>query len=128
MGYFLPPDRGFINALSHTWCVSPFSKKKEAVWLWLQWVSSYDVQKRWHLLGGATPRLDVMHDPEVYKLPYIPVVIDSFDHLVEESKTPEAIEVHNIIVKEISKAADGELTPVQALRRAAKQHRELLSQ
>ena len=128
MGYFLPPDRGFINALSHTWCVSPFSTKKEAVWLWLQWVSSYDVQKRWHLLGGATPRLDVMHDPEVYKLPYIPVVIDSFDHLVEESKTPEAIEVHNIIVKEISKAADGELTPVQALRRAAKQHRELLNQ
>jgi len=128
LGYCLSPDTGFTNALSHTWCISSFSKNKEAVWLWLQWVSSYDIQKRWQLKGGSTPRLDVMHDPDILKIPYMPVVNDTLNYLVEDTKIPMATDIYSIGVQAVSKAIRKEMTSEQALRWAAINQRKLLKQ
>ncbi|MCF8069466.1 MAG: extracellular solute-binding protein [Desulfobacterales bacterium] len=128
LSYCLCPDTGLTNALSHTWCISSFSKNREAVWLWLQWITSFDVQKRWQLKGGSTPRLDVMHDPDILKIPYMPTVNDTLNYLVEDIKLPQANDIYGIGVQAVSKATRGELTSEAAMRWAANTQRKLLNQ
>lgn len=126
--YFLPPEKGKVFPYAYSWCVASASPRKEAVWLWLQWVSSYETQKRIQLMGGSTPRLDVMHDNDVLKRPYMSTVIETFEHLVEEPGTPHGMALYKLIRNEITKAADGQINSTQALRAAAKNQRELLNQ
>jgi len=128
VGYSLPPEKGKVFPYAYSWCVASASPRKEAVWLWLQWVSSYEIQKQIQLLGGATPRLDVMHDSDVLKKPYMSAVIETFEHLVEEPSTPHGMAMYKLIKNEIAKAAEEPLTPKQALRTAAKKQREFLKQ
>ncbi len=126
LGYYLPPDQHIVVSETHNWCISSITKRREAVWLWLQWVSSYDVQKRWHLKGGATVRPDVMRDPEIYKIPYMPTILESLDRLFIGPKIPQIGEMNDITIQAIIKSGLGELTPKEALRWAAKKHRELV--
>lgn len=127
LGYFLPPDYNTVVSETHNWCISSISKRKAAVWLWLQWVSSYDVQKRWHLNGGATVRPDVMKDPEVYKIPYMPTVLESLDHLFIGPKIPQIGEVNDITIQAIMKAGLKEFSPKDALSWAAKNQRKIIN-
>ena len=128
LGYYLPPDTNHTVSETHTWCVPPSSKRKEAVWLWFQWLNTFDVQKRWALTGGLPVRTDVMRDPEVYKLAYYPKLLESFDHLVQGPKIPQAFEMMDITIQAIIKAAMGEATAAEALRWAAKAQRELVTE
>ena len=128
MGYYLPPETHHTVSETHTWCVPPSSKRKEAVWLWFQWLNTFDVQKRWALTGGLPVRTDVMRDPEVYKLAYYPKLLESFDHLVQGPKIPQAFEMMDITIQAVIKAAMGEATAAEALRWAAKAQRELVTE
>jgi multiple sugar transport system substrate-binding protein len=128
LGYFLPPDTHRLTTEAHPWVIPRTSKRKEAAWLLMQWFSGFDVQKRYALMGGNTARADVMNDPEIQKLPYMPYALESINYLVEAPRIPGTYELWDTTVQAITKAATGEATPTEALRWAAKKHRDIVQE
>jgi len=125
IGYALVPGTGALAPLAHTWNISKFSRHPEAGWLWLQYISRYETQKKFNELCGASYRPDVLNDPDFDDVPWIGAMRKA-KVLVSMPKTPGTAEIIDSIALYISKAAIGELSIDEALRQLAEAEKKIL--
>jgi len=128
LGYFLPPETKRIWADTHTCFVSRPSKNPEMGWLWLQYISQYDVQKKYQRLKGSTFRLDVLNDPEFASIPWIAGYLAEAKHVVPTMKIPEMGHIIDIMMEGMSKIGAKEMTIPKGIDWIVEQEKEVLGQ
>jgi multiple sugar transport system substrate-binding protein len=125
---FVPQGEGGKVAQVEGWTylIPTASKNKEAAYLFIQWMMEYDQQLNQHLNGGATARPDVYADPEVQKLPYAMASMASNEVAKPKPTIPQASEMTDILVRELSSYLAGEKSAKEALDQAAEEISALL--
>ncbi|MBK7537176.1 MAG: sugar ABC transporter substrate-binding protein [Myxococcales bacterium] len=109
-----------------TYLIPAQSKNPEAAYLFIQWMMGFDQQLAQHLGGGATARPDVYEHPDVKKLTYSQAAADTNAVARPKPTIPQAPEITDILVRELSLALSGGKTPKAALDTAAKDMNKLL--
>ncbi|MBC7978224.1 MAG: sugar ABC transporter substrate-binding protein [Myxococcales bacterium] len=109
-----------------TYLIPSYSKHPEAAYLFVQWMMGFDQQLAQHLGGGATARPDVYAHADVRKLTYSQASVDSNAVARPKPTIPQAPEITDILVRELSLALSGAKTPKQALDTAAVDMNKLL--
>ena len=98
--------------------ISRFSDEKEKAWKFIQFVTSYNIQKDLVLNVGWNPgRRDVYKDSVVLKqIPQIKIFLDAFDHAVARPELPYYSQVSDIIQRYINNCLADKIKPAAALR------------
>jgi multiple sugar transport system substrate-binding protein len=109
-----------------TYLIPTASKNKEAAYLFIQWMMEYDQQLNQHLNGGATARPDVYADAEVQKLPYAKASMASNEVAKPKPTIPQASEMTDILVRELSSYLADEKSVKEALDQSAEEISALL--
>ncbi|MFQ5984593.1 MAG: ABC transporter substrate-binding protein [Alphaproteobacteria bacterium] len=109
-----------------TYLIPTYSKKKEAAFLFLQWMMEYDQQLEQHVNGGATSRPDVYAHPEVKKITYTKASMDTNSVALPKPTIPESPQMSEILVLALSDALAGRKTSKEALDWAAVEFNKLL--
>lgn len=95
------------------------SKNKEAAYLFIQYIQSPEVQKKYQLQGGTSSNLTVLKDPEIYdKTPYIPTIVEMLQDptaLEPVVGWPWLWESYELFSNEINMTAADQKTPENAL-------------
>jgi multiple sugar transport system substrate-binding protein len=73
------PGGHFIMLPVQNAAMSPFSKNKEATWLWLQWLTSKQSFVRRQLAGNSSPRVSTWKDKEFLETPQAKINPDWVD-------------------------------------------------
>lgn len=110
-----------------TYLVSSYSKKKEAAYLFLQWMMAFDQQLEQHLNGGASARPDVYAHPKVRKISYSKASMDTNAVAIPKPTIPASPEMSDILTEELSASLSGRKTSKAALNNAAKRFSVLLA-
>ncbi|MFJ7728546.1 ABC transporter substrate-binding protein [Neobacillus sp. NPDC097160] len=121
----VPGGKPFI----HTWtlAINSNSKRKEAAFKFISWLSSPEGAKKYALAGGFPPVPKVLEDSEVVKLrPEFPDLQRTLNKAKAEPTLPEWPRIHEYITDAISKALAGEKSPKEALDEANKGIYDLL--
>jgi multiple sugar transport system substrate-binding protein len=124
MGFDLVPQgEGGKVAQVEGWSylIPTSSKNKEAAYLFIQWMLEYDQQLNQHLNGGATARPDVYASADVQKLPYAKASMASNEVAKPKPTIPQASEMTDILVRELSSYLANEKTAKEALDESAKE-------
>jgi ABC-type glycerol-3-phosphate transport system substrate-binding protein len=106
------------------------SKNKEATFLYLQWLSSFDVQRECQKFGCTSTRKDVWFEPEfddVLAAQMNRVLIDE-GYLSVRAKSPALAKMTDFLIDEIHGAALGEKSAAEALHAVGDKSRALLNQ
>jgi len=115
--------------------ISKFSKNKEAAWLFIQWATSKEIQKRIVLKGCPTPvRLSAFIDPEITKeatnprspLRQLPAMLKASGIRAWRPRVPEWPQINEIIFTNWSDAIAGRKTPEEAISTAAREIRQVM--
>jgi multiple sugar transport system substrate-binding protein len=109
-----------------TYLIPTDSKNPEAAYLFIQWMMGFDRQLAQHLGGGASARPDVYAHPDVKKLSYSQASVDTNAVGRPKPTIPQAPEITDILVRELSLALSGAKSPKQALDTAAVDMNKLL--
>jgi multiple sugar transport system substrate-binding protein len=109
-----------------TYLIPTESKNPEAAYLFIQWMMAFDQQLKQHLGGGATSRPDVYDHPDVKKLSYSQASMETNAVARPKPTIPQAPEITDILVRELSLALSGSKSPKQALDAAAVDMNKLL--
>lgn len=109
-----------------TYLIPNDSKNPEAAYLFIQWMMAFDQQLAQHLGGGASSRPDVYAHADVKKLSYSQASTDTNAVARPKPTIPQAPEITDILVRELSLALTGAKTPKQALDTAAAEMNKLL--
>jgi multiple sugar transport system substrate-binding protein len=95
------------------------SKKKEAAWAFIKWVTSPDVHKELNLRGaGSYLRKSEMTDPDLLaKFPFLPVIATSFEHGDGDfrPRIPQYPELQDLIGSAINAVLAGQADPKTAM-------------
>jgi len=95
------------------------SPKKDLVWDFVEWTSSFEVIKGTTLVTPkASCRSDVAEDPEVAAEPWVDVLLDSYGRvhpIAPIVKGPRAVEIYEAMMYRLHQAFVEELTAKQAL-------------
>ncbi|MEH7746601.1 extracellular solute-binding protein [Neobacillus drentensis] len=121
----VPGGKPFI----HTWtlAINSHSKRKDAAFKFISWLSSPAGAKKYALAGGFPPVPEVLQDPEAIKVhPEFPDLQRTLTMAKAEPTLPEWPRIHEFITDAISKALAGEKSPKEALDEANKSIYELL--
>lgn len=124
------PGTHQTGADGQSWIIPPSSKVPEATFLFLQWISTFDIQKRCQFIGCTSTRTDVWFDPAFDDEPRTQVTreIMKNGYLVVRAKPPALAKISTILIDELHEAALGSQTAAEALKRAGEQSRALLEQ
>ncbi len=108
--------------------ISRFSDEKEKAWKFIQFVSSYEVQKSLILNVGWNPaRKDVYNDKEVAaKLPTVKILYDALQNTVARPTLPYYSQVSDIIQRYVNDCLSGKIKPGEALRKMQSEINELV--
>jgi len=109
-----------------TYLIPSDSKNPEAAYLFIQWMMGFDQQLAQHLGGGASARPDIYAQPDVKKLSYSQASMDTNAVARPKPTIPQAPEITDILVRELSLALAGTKSPKQALDTAAVDMNKLL--
>jgi len=109
-----------------TYLIPTDSKNPEAAYLFIQWMMGFDQQLAQHVGGGASSRPDVYAHADVKKLSYSQASMDTNAVARPKPTIPQAPEITDILVRELSLALTGAKTPKQALDTAAVEMNKLL--
>jgi ABC-type glycerol-3-phosphate transport system substrate-binding protein len=112
-----------------TWtlAVNAASKKKEAAFRFISWVTGKGA-KEYALAGGIPAVKSVLEDAEVVKArPEFPAIQAALAKAKSEPNLPEWPRIHEFITEAITKALAGEKSPKDALDEANKNITDLLS-
>ncbi|MDP8922046.1 MAG: extracellular solute-binding protein, partial [Chloroflexota bacterium] len=74
------PGGHFIMLPVQNAAMSPFSRNKEATWLWLQWLTSKQSFVRRQLAGNSSPRISTWKDPDFLQTPEAKTNPDWIEH------------------------------------------------
>lgn len=106
------------------------SKNKEAAFLWLQYVSSKEFQRRWVLAGGVPTRTSAFVDPEIRKkwgwmdVAHYFMMYQALPDF--RPSLPEWAEIDDIMGTEIFRAWMGEITVAQAMKNSQQKTEALM--
>jgi multiple sugar transport system substrate-binding protein len=108
--------------------ISRFSDEKEKAWKFIQFVSSYKVQKSLVLNVGWNPaRKDVYNDKEVIaKLPTVKILYDALQHTVARPTLPYYSQMSDVIQRYVNDCLSGKIKPKEALRKMQNEEDELV--
>lgn len=108
--------------------ISRFSDEKEKAWKFIQFVSSYEVQKSLVLNVGWNPaRKDVYNDKEVIaKLPTVKILYDALQHTAARPTLPYYSQVSDVIQRYVNDCLAGKINPKEALEKMQKEEDELV--
>lgn len=99
-------------------------ERQAAAWAFIKWITSPEIQKEWMLHDGAPTRLSTLLDPELnQKMPWLRTMLELFidgngDY---RPRVPEYSKIQDILGLRINQAITHELTPEEALSKAAEE-------
>ncbi len=107
--------------------MSRFSDQKEKAWQLLQFITSYESQKKVVLNLGWNPgRTDVYSDEEVLKqLPHLQRLRDVFENAVARPNLPYYTQISDIIQRYVNNCLAGKVSPQDALNQAQSEIEEV---
>jgi multiple sugar transport system substrate-binding protein len=107
--------------------ISKYSDKKSEAWKLIQFIESYQTQKKFALNLGWNPgRKDVYNDNEVVKeLPHLRKLKEVFEHTVSRPNLPYYTQVSEIIQRYVNSCLAGNIQPLEALVKAQAEAEEL---
>jgi|LZCG01.1.fsa_nt_gb multiple sugar transport system substrate-binding protein len=97
-------------------------EKQAAAWAFIKWIASPETQKEWMLHNGAPIRLSTLLDPELnQEMPWLQTMLKLFisgngDY---RPRVPQYSRIQDILGLRINQAITHELTPEEALNKAA---------
>lgn len=122
-------DHGSVSTLGG-WHIgiSKYSDKKEKAWQFIQYVTSYKVQKKMVLTIGWNPgRKDVYTDEELNrKLPHLKTLKYVFDNTVARPTVPYYSSVSEVIQKNVNNCLANKISPKDALREMEIEIKEII--
>lgn len=129
------PTAAGVDPTSVLWswnlAISPFSKNKEAAWMFIQWATSAEIQKRIQDQNFVTARESAWNSEtylENVNKDWMDATLESLDHAIPilyAQATPSA-EINDIVGAAIIAAIQGSSSPKDALDSAAAQVRRIL--
>lgn len=107
--------------------ISKYSDKKTEAWELIQFIESYQTQKKFALNLGWNPgRKDIYNDSAVVKeLPHLTKLKEVFEHAVSRPNLPYYTQVSEIIQRYVNSCLAGNIQPVEALAKAQAEIDEL---
>jgi len=107
--------------------ISRYSDRKEDAWKLLNFILSYNIQKRLALdLGWNPARKDIYDDPEIKeKMPHIKILKKALMHAVARPNIPYYTQISEILQKYINAAISKNIKPEKALERAEKEIKKI---
>ncbi len=129
MGFDLIPqgDGGKVGQIEGwTYLIPTRSKNPEAAYLFIQWMMGFERQQVQHVNGGASARPDVYADPAVKALSYSKASMETNAVAKPKPTIPEAPQIAEILVRELSLALTDKKTTKAALDTAAAEISKLL--
>ncbi len=107
--------------------ISRFSNEKEKAWKFIQFVTSYEVQKSLVLNVGWNPaRKDVYFDKDVIReLPTVKILYEALQHSVARPALPYYSEVSDVIQRYVNNCLAGKIKPAEALKEMQKEEDRL---
>ncbi|QHE51696.1 extracellular solute-binding protein [Pontibacillus sp. HMF3514] len=133
MGYSLVPKaEGEEHApMVGNWIfgIPKASDSKDAALKFIKWASSKEVQKEMTKRGGIPTRTSVLTDSELQKeYPYLEAVKEGLENGKMRPRTPLYSEIESIYGTHLNRALIGELSPEEALTKAANKIRKLMEE
>lgn len=112
------------------WLIPRSSKNKEATFLYLQWLSSFDVQRECQKFGCTSTRKDVWFEPEFDDVLAAQMnrVLMNEGYLSVRAKSPALAKMTDFLIDEIHAAALGEKSAAEALHTVGDKSRAMLNQ
>lgn len=113
VGFALSPNN---SSLLGGWAlgISQYSKNKDATYLFISWLTSPEIQKKYAELGGGPTRQSVLNDKDlVNKYPWFPTIAANLAVAKPFPKIPESEEIIGIIYEEANDVVTGTKTPQQ---------------
>jgi multiple sugar transport system substrate-binding protein len=107
--------------------ISEYSDKKAEAWKLVQFIESYQTQKKFALNLGWNPgRKDIYNDSDVVKeLPHLTKLKEVFEHAVSRPNLPYYTQVSEIIQRYVNSCLAGNIQPGEALGKAQAEIDEL---
>ena len=108
--------------------ISKYSDRKEKAWRFIQYVSSYKVQKEMVLDIGWNPgRKDVYTDEELNrKLPHLKTLEYVFDNTVARPTVPYYSSISEVIQRNVNNCLANKISPKDALKEMKKGIKEII--
>lgn len=103
-------------------------ERQAAAWAFIKWITSPEIQKEWMLHDGAPIRLSTLLDPELNaKMPWLSTMLKLFIHGDGDyrPRLPEYSQIQSILGLCVNQAITHELTPKEALDKAAEEIKAL---
>ncbi|BCV22470.1 extracellular solute-binding protein [Moorella sp. Hama-1] len=113
----LPAEKQFAP-MRGVWTIgiAKDSKKAEAAWKFVKWLTSKPAQMVWNAGGATTPtRYDILQDPEYQKkFPWIPVVLQSLEKAKSRPRISNWNSMQELIDTMASEVLSGQISPEEA--------------
>ncbi len=108
--------------------VSKYSDVKDEAWKFIEYVTSYNFQKKMILEIGWNPgRKDVYKDEEVIKkIPHLKIMEDVFYKTVSRPNLPYYPQVSVVIQRNVNECLSGKITAREAIKQMQKEVNELV--
>jgi ABC-type glycerol-3-phosphate transport system substrate-binding protein len=105
---------------AYSWSISmaESSQKKEAAWLFIQWITSKHIMHKLGMKGVLAPRASIWNDPgfqQQFSADYVESAQKSLETATSAPPTMRFWEMMDLLDKEIQKAMLGEQPPEQAM-------------
>jgi multiple sugar transport system substrate-binding protein len=110
--------------------ISKYSDMKEQAWELIEFILSYESQKKFALNLGWNPgREDVYDDPEIMKeLPHLQKLKEVFHHAVARPNLPYYTQISEIIQRYVNGCLAEEMKPEIALKKAREEINEIIKE
>jgi multiple sugar transport system substrate-binding protein len=110
--------------------ISKYSDMKEQAWELVEFILSYESQKKFALNLGWNPgREDVYDDPEIIKeLPHLQKLKEVFHHAVARPNLPYYTQISGIIQRYVNGCLAEEMKPETALKKAQEEVNEIIKE
>ncbi len=110
--------------------ISAYSEKKERAAVFLNFITSYDIQRKMALeLGWNPARKDVYNDVDVLsKMPHMKKLRPIFENAVARPNVPYYTAVSRVLQARLNSALAGKISPAKALQNAEKEINQAIKQ
>lgn len=103
------------------------SKQKESALEFIEWASSKEIQTEMTKEGGLPTRTSVLTDPKLLQdYPYLEAVSIGLDNAKFRPRTPLYAQIEELYGTYLNQALIGDLTPEEALKKAAAEIKDLM--
>lgn len=109
--------------------INPYSKQPEKAERFIEYLTSYKVQKSLSLTIGYKPTLKILYkDPDLIRAqPFTTSLYDAFEHASPRPITPYYMMISQVIQPEFSAVLSGTKAPEEALKAAGEQIEHILN-